>query len=179
MDITRTLSRGRQPSQFVGGWEAGLLALMLVLYIGGVLINPAFFGSTDALQALLRDTARYGVMAVGMTFVIVSKDIDLSVGSTFGLVGVAFSILFSPTHYDLPLWAALLFCLFLGATIGLANGLLVTALKVPGIHCNAHHAADRPRPRARPHWRQEHLLSGQGPGKRLVLPSQRNKCLRF
>lgn len=131
MDITRTLSGGRQPSQFVGGWEAGLLVLMLVLYIGGALINPNFFGTTDALQALLRDTARYGVMAVGMTFVIVSKDIDLSVGSTFGLVGVAFSILFSPTHYDLPLAAALLFCLFLGATIGLANGLLVTVLKVP------------------------------------------------
>ncbi len=131
MDITRTLSSGRQPSQFVGGWEAGLLVLMLVLYIGGALINPAFFGTTDALQALLRDTARYGVMAVGMTFVIVSKDIDLSVGSTFGLVGVAFSILFSPTHYDLPLAVALLFCLFLGATIGLANGILVTMLRVP------------------------------------------------
>ena len=70
-------------------------------------------------------------MAVGMTFVIVNKDIDLSVGSIYGLVGVAFSIVFSPTHYDYGLAAALLFCGFLGVVIGLVNGLLVTVLRVP------------------------------------------------
>ena len=47
-------------------------------------------------------------MAVGMTFVIVNKDIDLSVGSTYGLVGVVFAIVFSPTHFDLGLAEALL-----------------------------------------------------------------------
>ena len=123
--------KGRPPSQFVGGWEAGLLGLMALLYIAGALINPAFFGTTDAMHALLRDSARYGVMAVGMTFVIVNKDIDLSVGSTFGLVGVAFSIVFSPTHYDYGLATALLFCLLLGTLIGLINGVLVTVLRVP------------------------------------------------
>ena len=121
----------RPPSQFVGGWEMGLLALMALLYVGGALINPAFFGTTDALHALLRDSARYGVMAVGMTFVIIDKDIDLSVGSIYGLVGVAFSIVFSPTHYDYGLAAALLFCGLLGVVLGLVNGLLVTVLRVP------------------------------------------------
>jgi ribose transport system permease protein len=123
--------KSRHPQQFFGSWEVGLLALMALLYIGGALINPAFFGTSDALHALLRDSARYGVMAVGMTFVIVNKDIDLSVGSTFGLVGVAFSILFSPTHYDLGLAAALGSCILLGAAIGLINGALVTILRVP------------------------------------------------
>ena len=123
--------KDRPPSQFVGGWEVGLLGLMALLYIAGALINPAFFGTTDALHALLRDSARYGVMAVGMTFVIVNKDIDLSVGSTFGLIGVAFSIVFSPSHYDYSLATALLFCLFLGTVIGLINGVLVTILRVP------------------------------------------------
>jgi ribose transport system permease protein len=121
----------RHPPQFFGSWEVGLLALMALLYIGGALINPAFFGTPDALHALLRDSARYGVMAVGMTFVIVNKDIDLSVGSTFGLVGVAFSILFSPTHFDLGLAPALGFCVLLGAAIGVINGVLVTILRVP------------------------------------------------
>jgi ribose transport system permease protein len=123
--------RSRHPQQFFGSWELGLLALMALLYIGGALINPAFFGTPDALHALLRDSARYGVMAVGMTFVIVNKDIDLSVGSTFGLVGVAFSILFSPTHFNLGLVPALSFCILLGAAIGLVNGVLVTILRVP------------------------------------------------
>ena len=55
---------------------------------------------------MLRDAARYGVMAVGMTFVIVNRDLDLSVGSTLGLIAVLFSIAFAPTHFDLPAWAA-------------------------------------------------------------------------
>ena len=80
---------------------------------------------------MLRDTARYGVMAVGMTFVIVNKDLDLSVGSTYGLTGVVFAIIFSPTHFGLGLAEALVGCLLLGTFIGLLNGTLVTFLKVP------------------------------------------------
>ena len=40
-------------------------------------------------------------MAVGMTFVIVNKDLDLSVGSTFGLISVVFSMAFAAPFYDL------------------------------------------------------------------------------
>jgi ribose/xylose/arabinose/galactoside ABC-type transport system permease subunit len=68
---------------------------MALLYLGGSFVNPHFFGSIYAFHALLRDTARYAVMAVGMTFVIVNKDLDLSVGSTFGLISVVFSMAFA------------------------------------------------------------------------------------
>jgi ribose transport system permease protein len=121
----------RPPSELVGGWEAGLLALMALLYLGGTYVNPAFFGSVDAFHALLRDTARYAVMAVGMTFVIVNKDLDLSVGSTFGLITVAFSLAFAPPFADLGPGPAILICLILGTVIGLINGVLVTILQVP------------------------------------------------
>lgn len=121
----------RMPTQLVGGWELGLLVLMALLFAIGALINPAFFGSGDAFLAILRDTARYAVVAVGMTFVIVNKDLDLSVGSTNGLVGVAFSLLFAPSFADWGPLAATLFCLVLGALIGLINGVLVTILRVP------------------------------------------------
>lgn len=123
--------RLRAPSQLVGGWELSLLILMALLYAIGVFLNPDFFGSSSALQAVLRDTARYGVMAVGMTFVIVNKDIDLSVGSTYGLIGVVFSKAFTPGHFDLGLYEALAICLVLGVIIGLINGGLVTLLRVP------------------------------------------------
>ncbi len=117
--------------QLVGGWEAGLLALMAILYLGGAIINPSFFGTTDAFQALLRDSARFGVMAVGMTFVIANKDLDLSVGSTLGLIGVIFSKIFDTAGYDLGVVPAIFFCLVAGTAIGLVNGLLVTLLRVP------------------------------------------------
>ncbi len=68
-----------------GGWEVGLIVFMILLYLIGAWINPRFFGGTDALSSVLRDAARYGVMAVGMTFVIVNKDLDLSVGSLYGV----------------------------------------------------------------------------------------------
>ena len=127
----QAIARGSLPYQLVGGWEAGLLVLMALLYLGGAFVNPGFFGSLDAFHALLRDAARYGVMAVGMTFVIVNKYLDLSVGSTYGLVGVAFSILFNVHHLDLGIAPAVTFCLLLGISIGLINGVLVTFLRVP------------------------------------------------
>jgi ribose transport system permease protein len=127
---TRALSR-RPPSELVGGWEVGLLVLMGLLYLGGSFVNPSFFGSVDAFHALLRDAARYAVMAVGMTFVIVNKDLDLSVGSTFGLISVVFSMAFAPTFYDLSPIAAILICVVLGIVIGSINGVLVTILQAP------------------------------------------------
>ncbi len=131
MSSTASGGLGRRPLQLIGGWEIGLLALMALLYLAGALLNPPFFGTTEAFHALLRDSARFGVMAVGMTFVIANKDLDLSVGSTLGVIGVAFSIMFDPAGYNLGVVPAVAVCIVLGGLIGLANGLLVTVLRVP------------------------------------------------
>ena len=121
----------RAPSLLVGGWEVGLLAVMAALYLGGLYLNPAFFGSTDALFSVLRDASRYGVMAVGMTFVIVNKELDLSVGSTFGLTATVFGVMFAPSYFNYDITTAVLACLALGVVVGLINGILVTVLEVP------------------------------------------------
>ncbi|MBY3170429.1 MULTISPECIES: ABC transporter permease [Rhizobium] len=131
MEPSARTSLGRAPPQLVGGWEAGLLIFLALLYFGGALVNPAFFGSTEALHALLRDTSRVGIIAVGMTFVIANRDIDLSVGSTYGLVAVVFARLFAPSFLDFDLITSAILCALLGVAIGLANGVLVTILKVP------------------------------------------------
>jgi len=121
----------KAPSELWGGWEIGILALMALLYVGGAIVNPGFFGTTDALSAVLRDTARYGVMAVGMSFVIVNRELDLSVGSTLGLVSTLFSVTYAPSHADAGLGTALAICVAAGLAIGLVNGALVTLLRVP------------------------------------------------
>jgi ribose transport system permease protein len=123
--------RRRLPLELIGGWEVGLLIFMVLLYIAGVFINPKFFGQTDAISAILRDTARYGVMAAGMTFVIVNKDLDLSVGSTFGLVATVFSLAFSTSYYDLGIVPSLVAAIAVGLAVGLINGYFVTYLRVP------------------------------------------------
>lgn len=129
--IARKALARRLPSQLVGGWEMGLLALLALIYAGGAVVNPAFFGSTEAFHAVLRDASRVAIIAVGMTFVIVNKDLDLSVGSTYGLVAVVFARLFAPSFLDLDVVTAIMFCVLLGLAIGLINGILVTLLKVP------------------------------------------------
>ncbi|MBY3485238.1 ABC transporter permease [Rhizobium laguerreae] len=131
MEPATTTSLGRAPPQLVGGWEAGLLMFLALLYFGGAIVNPAFFGSTEALHALLRDTSRVGIIAVGMTFVIVNRDLDLSVGSTYGLIAVVFARLFAPSFLDFGVIQSGILCVLLGTAIGLINGVLVTVLKVP------------------------------------------------
>ncbi|MBY3090732.1 ABC transporter permease [Rhizobium laguerreae] len=131
MEPATTTSLGRAPPQLVGGWEAGLLVFLALLYFGGAIVNPAFFGSTEALHALLRDTSRVGIIAVGMTFVIVNRDLDLSVGSTYGLIAVVFARLFAPSFLDFGVIQSAILCVLLGTAIGLINGVLVTVLKVP------------------------------------------------
>src|ERR1700739_4728414 len=114
----RPLEKGGSSTLF-GGWEIGLLVVMALFYLGGLYLNPAFFGSTGALFSVLRDASRYGVMAVGMTFVIVNKELDLSVGSTFGLTATIFGMVFAPTYFDAGLWTAVVSCLAIGLAIGL------------------------------------------------------------
>jgi ribose transport system permease protein len=121
----------RHPVELIGGWEVGLLVFMVLLYLVGYFVNPGFFGKSDAFAAVLRDSARYGVMAVGMTFVIVNKDLDLSIGSTYGLVATVFSIAFAPSFFNAGIGVALFAALLTGVGIGLINGLLVTTLRVP------------------------------------------------
>lgn len=121
----------RHPAELAGSWELGLIGFMVALYLVGVAINPVFFGSADALGAVLRDTARYGVMAVGMTIVIVNRELDLSVGSTLGLVATVFSVAYAPSHLDLGAGAAVALALAAGILVGLVNGYVVTTLRVP------------------------------------------------
>src|SRR3546814_6095278 len=70
-------------------------------------------------------------MAVGMTFVIVNRDLDLSVGSTLGLVAGVFSLLYAPSHHELALGRAVAGALATGLAIGLVNGVLVPRLQLP------------------------------------------------
>ncbi len=121
----------RLPMQIVGGWEGGILLFMVALYAVGAYINPGFFGTTEAFSAVLRDTARFGVMAVGMSFVIINKELDLSVGSTLGLVATVFGVLYDSYHFDLGVGWSIFGATIAGLLIGLINGVLVTRLNVP------------------------------------------------
>ena len=160
--VTRPIESGRGSSLMFGGWEVGLLAIMAALYLGGLYLNPAFFGSTSALFSVLRDASRYGVMAVGMTFVLVNKELDLSVGSTFGLTATFFGMLFAPSYFDLDVTTAVVACLALGLVDRPDQRLSRHGAGGAGVHRHPHDPLHRPRNHSWPDRRQEYRLRAQG-----------------
>src|ERR1700737_1109181 len=107
--------------------ESGvLLGLLLVALLFGFLIGPQFFSAAN-LELMARQTAIVCVAALGMTMVIVSGGIDLSVGSVIALSTVVTALLLranaGPTVAALGAMAA-------GAVCGAMNGVLVTGLRV-------------------------------------------------
>jgi ribose transport system permease protein len=103
-----------------------LLGLLLVAIFFGVLIGPQFFRPAN-LELMAIQTVIVCVAALGMTMVIVSSGIDLSVGSVVALATVVAAVLLR-AGYD-PALAAL-GALGASAVCGLVNGLLITRLKV-------------------------------------------------
>ena len=95
--------------------------------LGFVLFAPNF-ASLGTAGAILRITAIVSVMAVGMTFVIICGEIDLSVGSMASLSGMVGALIMQA---GLGWAAGLLLTLGFGAAVGMFNGLLVTRLRIP------------------------------------------------
>lgn len=113
-----------------------LIALFVLIGIFSVL-SPSFFTQQN-LIILVGQTAITAIMAVGMTYVILTSGIDLSVGSTVGLSammagllidrGVEISPLGIAVFFNIP--AIILIVLCLGVLVGAINGLLVTRFNV-------------------------------------------------
>ena len=67
--------------------RAGLAIVLLALIVSASFISPHFLNPINILN-VLRQVALYGILGIGMTFVVLTKGIDLSFGSTVALVGV-------------------------------------------------------------------------------------------
>ena len=105
------------------GTLAGLLTLCLVLWAA----TPHFLTVSNLLN-VLEQTALNAVVAVGMTFVIISGGIDLSVGSVLALAGICLAL---ALEAGVPAPAAIAISLVVGGACGLVNGLLITLGRLP------------------------------------------------
>ena len=103
----------------------GALIALVVLVVFGTLRYGENFATGFNLSSFTGDTAKYGLVALGMTFVIMTGGIDLSVGSVVALGGVV-AIKVSE-HGLLP---GLLAGTAAGAAVGAVNGLLITRLRL-------------------------------------------------
>jgi ribose transport system permease protein len=114
----------------------GPVIALILLCIAGGLMNPGF-ATLDNMMNVLTRTAFIGIIAVGMTFVIVSGGIDLSVGSMAALIAgsmiVAMNVLATGSHPPGPVTIVLggiMLALVFGAVFGALHGFLITHGKI-------------------------------------------------
>lgn len=103
-----------------------LVGLILVMSIIATCVNPRF-ASIDNLVGIARQISAPGVLAVGMTFVILTGGIDLSAGYGITLSAIVMGLLFNSTGNP---WISMAGALAAGGILGLVNGLLVSKLNV-------------------------------------------------
>lgn len=87
-----------------------------------------YFLTLRNLTNIITQNTYFIIVAIGLSFVMISGGIDLSVGFQMSLVGVATAMLM--VVYQLPTWLAVAVGLFLGTILGLINGLIVSSIKV-------------------------------------------------
>lgn len=102
------------------------LALIMIFFT----VMKAKFLTVDNMLNMLRQTSINGFLAIGMTFVILTGGIDLSVGSIVGASGM-FAALAARTVTGMPWYAAVLVGMAVGLTLGLVNGIIIAYVKVP------------------------------------------------
>ena len=110
-------------------WEALLVALLLGVVAAGILSSDDFFEGSN-FKDIAGTAMEKAVMALPMTLVIVSGEIDLSVASTLGL---ASAVLGKTWAADWPLWLCIATALLVGLACGLLNGLFVTRFGLPSL----------------------------------------------
>lgn len=108
--------------------ETMLAAILLIALIGLGALNNRFL-TIDNLLNQGRLTTEVGLIALPMTFIIITGGIDLSVGSIVGLCAIMLGYSWKSFGFPLPL--AICFSLLVGAAAGLLNGIVITRVKVP------------------------------------------------
>jgi ribose/xylose/arabinose/galactoside ABC-type transport system permease subunit/ABC-type sugar transport system substrate-binding protein len=103
-----------------------LAALIIVSIVMGIL-SPNFL-TVDNIRNVIMQASINAVLAAGLTFVIITAGIDLSVGSVVAFAGI---VLGFSLHGGVPFLPAVVICLLAGSLCGLINGFLITKGKLP------------------------------------------------
>jgi ribose transport system permease protein len=105
----------------------GIFALLVVVCVATALLSDRFLTPYN-VENLIRRTALFGILSIGVAFVIITGGIDLSIGSVVCLVGCGLPWLLVTQQWSVP--AALIAVALVSAGIGLLHGLLITKLRI-------------------------------------------------
>ena len=111
--------------------EASILLVLVVVIAAATIKSPSFLFSANSWRDLLLTPSVLLLLAAGQCVVIITRNVDLSVGSVLGLTAYLTGELF--IHTGLPIIGVILAGVVAGALLGLVNGLLVGFGKVPAL----------------------------------------------
>jgi len=111
--------------------ESGIVVVLAVFVAITALVQHRFLNLAN-IQFVLVDTTVFALLAVGETMVVLSRNVDLSIGSVVGLSAYLSTSLFGQ-HPGIPIVVAFLAGLGIGLACGVANGIMVAAGQVPSL----------------------------------------------
>jgi len=103
-------------------------ALIIVFLIGLIFNADGAFYKWGTHRDMLRAVSVFGLLACGMTLVIITGGIDLSVGSILGLTAVSFSLFC--IHWSRPFYIAIIGCLLIGLVCGALSGFIISRFNI-------------------------------------------------
>ena len=112
---------GKSIKRILGSY--GIVFVLIALIVVFAILSNRFL-TPDNIFNILRQVSIVGIIAVGMTFIMLTGGIDLSVGSVAGFAGVGAALLMTEQSMN-PVLAAIIMCLF-GIGLGLANGFFIS-----------------------------------------------------
>jgi rhamnose transport system permease protein len=134
-ELEAARARARRASRLVDNVlrfrELGLLAALALVVAVTTAYNPRFL-SAQSIRDLLLNASIVALLTVGQTLVVITRNVDLSVGSVLGLTAFLTGQLFVG-HPGLPIALALLAGIAVGAACGAANGGITAAVRVPSL----------------------------------------------
>lgn len=107
------------------------IAIVIVLVVAITGLNNHYFLDSQSIQQLLSGAALIALLSVGETLVIITRNVDLSVGSTVGLSAYIVGDLFKHAH--IAVVTGFVVGIAIGAVVGAVNGLVTTVLRVPSL----------------------------------------------
>jgi len=111
--------------------ELGIV-LALVLVFGGTSADNTNFLSATNVQQILSGAAIIALLAIGETIVVVTRNVDLSIGSVLGIAAYATGVLYVH-HPHVSLVVVFMLAIAIGVACGVVNGLVVTVARVPSL----------------------------------------------
>ncbi|MCG2625718.1 ABC transporter permease [Bradyrhizobium sp. WYCCWR 13023] len=126
---TRSDRRRRIVQNLLRGERPYMLYIAFVILLVVFSLSSPWFLSVDNFLNIGRQTTLVSIIAVGMTFIIIARQIDLSVASTLALSGMAAALAMSQINNNWIVGAVA--GLGTGALVGLINGILTTQLSIP------------------------------------------------